>query len=42
MTLKVGDTVKHAVFGQGILLSIQPVGNDSLLEVAFEEKGTKN
>lgn len=41
VTLKVGDTVKHAVFGQGILLSIQPVGNDSLLEVAFEEKGTK-
>ncbi|MDO4847342.1 MAG: 3'-5' exonuclease [Clostridiaceae bacterium] len=38
---KAGDTVEHAVFGQGVILSTQPMGNDMLLEIAFTERGTK-
>ena len=37
----IGDTVKHKVFGTGVVLSAQPVGNDTLLEIAFENSGTK-
>ncbi len=36
-----GDTVIHSTFGQGVLLSAQRVGNDTLLEIAFEKTGTK-
>lgn len=36
-----GDMVHHAAFGQGMLLSIQPMGGDALLEVAFDNVGTK-
>ena len=38
---KVGDTVSHKAFGTGVVLSAKPVGNDSLLEIAFEDAGTK-
>ncbi len=38
---KVGDTVKHKVFGTGVVLSAQSVGNDTLLEIAFDKSGTK-
>lgn len=37
----IGDRVKHSIFGEGTLLSVKPMGNDSLLEVAFEKVGTK-
>lgn len=37
----VGDTVKHRVFGSGVVLSAQRVGNDTLLEIAFQNAGTK-
>jgi DNA helicase-2/ATP-dependent DNA helicase PcrA len=36
-----GDTVVHKVFGQGVILSSKPMGNDSMLEIAFEKSGTK-
>ena len=36
-----GDTVVHKVFGQGVILSCKPMGNDSMLEIAFEKSGTK-
>ena len=36
-----GDTVVHKVFGQGVILSSKPMGNDSMLEIAFEKAGTK-
>jgi len=36
-----GDMVKHAAFGQGMLLSIQSMGGDALIEVAFDNVGTK-
>lgn len=39
--LKKGDTVMHKKFGKGLILSTQKLGNDVLLEVAFETVGTK-
>ena len=38
---KIGDTVTHKAFGTGVVLSAKPVGNDTLLEIAFENAGTK-
>ncbi len=37
----VGDRVKHKVFGEGTVLSITPMGNDNLVETAFDKIGTK-
>lgn len=37
---KVGDTVKHKTFGNGVVLKMTPMGNDTLVEVAFSS-GTK-
>ena len=38
---QVGDTVGHRTFGQGVILTVTPMGNDTLLEIAFEKVGTK-
>lgn len=38
---KVGDTVLHKTFGTGTILSLQPMGNDTLMEIAFDKAGTK-
>jgi len=38
---KVGMTVKHNTFGVGMILSTTPMGNDTLLEIAFDSVGTK-
>ena len=40
-SLKKGDSVIHKKFGKGLVLAVQPLGNDMLLEVAFETVGTK-
>ncbi len=40
-TYKVGDTVMHNAFGKGVILSVQPVGGDYFLEIAFEKTSTK-
>lgn len=37
----VGDTVRHKSFGTGVILSVKPMGNDMLMEVAFDKAGTK-
>lgn len=37
----VGDTVKHKVFGVGMITKVTPMGNDALIEIAFETVGTK-
>lgn len=37
----VGDTVRHASFGTGVILSAKPMANDTLLEIAFDKVGTK-
>ncbi len=37
----VGETVIHRVFGKGMILSLRPMGNDTLMEIAFDKVGTK-
>lgn len=41
ISFNVGDTVKHKTFGKGVILSAKKVGNDCLLEIAFEQSSTK-
>ena len=41
LQLDKGDMVEHRAFGRGMVLSIQPMGGDSLVEVAFDNVGTK-
>ena len=36
-----GQKVSHKVFGEGLILSVKPMGGDTLLEVAFNTVGTK-
>ncbi len=36
-----GDMVQHEAFGKGMILSVMNMGNDALLEIAFDEIGTK-
>ena len=36
-----GDMVYHDAFGSGMILSVLPTGNDALLEIAFDQHGTK-
>ncbi len=36
-----GMRVRHKIFGEGLILSSTPMGGDFLLEIAFDEKGTK-
>lgn len=38
---KVGDTVIHKVFGEGVITKTTSMGNDLLLEIAFVKAGTK-
>ena len=37
----VGDTVEHKTYGEGVVISAKPMGNDTLLEIAFSNSGTK-
>ncbi len=37
----VGDCVLHKVFGKGLIMSAEKMGNDTLLEIAFDKAGTK-
>lgn len=39
-SFKTGDMVQHKTFGKGLVVSSTPMGNDVLLEIAFEQ-GTK-
>ena len=40
-TYEVGERVAHSIFGEGTILSVKPMANDSMLEIAFEKVGTK-
>lgn len=40
-TFQKGDMVKHKAFGAGMILSVQKMGGDAMVEIAFDEKGTK-
>jgi DNA helicase-2/ATP-dependent DNA helicase PcrA len=37
----IGQRVSHKTFGEGMILGVTPMGNDSLLEIAFDTVGTK-
>ena len=37
----IGEEVTHRVFGKGMIVSLKPMGNDTLMEIAFEKVGTK-
>ena len=39
--LNQGDMVMHAAFGRGMVLSVMKMGGDALLEIAFDDIGTK-
>ena len=41
MELNKGDMVQHTAFGRGMVLSVMKMGGDALLEIAFDEIGTK-
>ena len=41
ITFNAGDTVLHKAYGEGVVLSAKPMGNDTLLEIAFTNAGTK-
>ena len=41
MQLSAGESVSHDAFGSGMVLSVRPMGNDALIEVAFDKVGTK-
>lgn len=36
-----GERVKHNIFGDGTVISVKPMANDAMLEVAFDNVGTK-
>ncbi|MGN0690479.1 MAG: ATP-dependent helicase [Oscillospiraceae bacterium] len=37
----VGDRIRHKVFGDGTVISVRKMSNDSMLEVAFDNAGSK-
>ena len=41
LELNKGDMVSHAAFGRGMVLSVNKMGGDALLEIAFDDIGTK-
>jgi DNA helicase-2/ATP-dependent DNA helicase PcrA len=41
LDLKKGDMVQHTAFGRGMVLSVMKMGGDALLEIAFDQIGTK-
>lgn len=40
-TFSAGQAVSHPIFGDGMVLSAKPMGNDVMYEVAFDKVGTK-
>ena len=41
LELNKGDMVQHKAFGKGMVLSVVKMGGDALLEIAFDQIGTK-
>lgn len=41
LSLCAGDRVRHKAFGEGMVTAVTPMGGDALLEVAFDDVGTK-
>ena len=41
LDLNKGDIIEHKAFGRGMVLSVLKMGGDALLEIAFDQIGTK-
>ena len=41
LELNKGDMILHAAFGRGMVLSVMKMSGDALLEIAFDDIGTK-
>ncbi|NLU25452.1 MAG: UvrD-helicase domain-containing protein [Clostridiales bacterium] len=41
LELRPGESIEHTAFGKGMVLSVRPMGGDALVEVAFDQVGTK-
>ena len=41
LDLRKGDMVQHTAFGKGMVLTVIQMGGDALLEIAFDQIGTK-
>ncbi|MBQ7119167.1 MAG: UvrD-helicase domain-containing protein [Oscillospiraceae bacterium] len=41
LNLSAGDRISHKAFKEGLVVSVNPVGGDYLLEIAFDGVGTK-
>ena len=41
MQLEKGEMVEHTAFGKGMVLTVMKMGGDALLEIAFDDIGTK-
>ena len=41
VSYSVGQEVSHKTFGKGLIVSVTPMGGDTMLEIAFENVGTK-
>ena len=41
LDLNKGDMVQHTAFGRGMVLTVMKMGGDALLEIAFDQVGTK-
>jgi DNA helicase-2/ATP-dependent DNA helicase PcrA len=41
ITINKGDAITHKRFGNGVVLTVTPMGNDAMLEIAFDEGGTR-
>ena len=39
--MKKGDRVKHRKFGEGLIISVAPSGGDYMVEILFDNVGTK-
>lgn len=40
-TFEAGARVRHVTFGEGTIISVRPMGGDTLYEIAFDSIGTK-
>jgi len=41
LSLKVGDHIRHKIFGEGEVIDCSRMGDDQIVTVAFKESGTK-
>ena len=41
ISFSAGERVKHGIFGEGVVLSAEPMGNDTLLRILFDNVGEK-